>query len=108
MKIDYEELILRIVKNLIIVIIITLVVYLVPDDIEKIKKEYPKMYSKDLVENLFKHPYTKIDFVMGDLQVSKPTAIQYLNKLIKLGLLKKERRWKTNYYINERLYKLFT
>jgi hypothetical protein len=38
MKIDYEELILRIVKNLIIVIIITLVVYLVPDDIEKIKK----------------------------------------------------------------------
>lgn len=38
MIIDYEELILRIVKNLIIVIIITLVVYLVPDDIEKIKK----------------------------------------------------------------------
>ena len=38
MKIDYEELILRIVKNLIIVIIITLIVYLVPDDIEKIKK----------------------------------------------------------------------
>jgi hypothetical protein len=29
---------LRIVKNLIIVTIITLIVYLVPDDIEKIKK----------------------------------------------------------------------
>lgn len=75
--------------------------------IEKIKETYPKMYSKDLVENLFKHPYTKIEFVMNDLQVSKPTATQYLNKLIKLGLLKKEKRWKTNYYINEQLYELF-
>jgi len=75
--------------------------------IQKIKETYPKMYSKDLVENLFKHPYTKIEFVMNDLQVSKPTATQYLNKLIKLGLLKKEKHWKTNYYINEQLYELF-
>ncbi len=75
--------------------------------IEMIKETYPKIYSKDLVENLFKHPYTKIEFVMNDLQVSKPTATQYLNKLIKLGLLKKEKRWKTNYYINEHLYELF-
>jgi len=75
--------------------------------IEKIKETYPKMYSKDLVENLFKHPYTKIEFIMNDLKVSKPTAMDYLNKLIKLGLLKKEKRWKTNYYINEQLYKLF-
>ncbi len=81
---------------------------LMDEYINKIKEIYPKMYSKDLVENLFKHPYTKIDFVMTDLQVSKPTATQYLNKLIKLGLLKKEKRWKTNYYINERLYNLFT
>lgn len=81
---------------------------LMDEYIEKIKEVHPKMYSKDLVENLFKHPYTKIEFVMNDLQVSKPTATQYLNKLIKLGLLKKEKRWKTNYYINEKLYKLFT
>ena len=47
MKIDYEELILRIVKNLIIVIIITLIVYLVPDDIEKIKKAIKRVASKN-------------------------------------------------------------
>lgn len=81
---------------------------LMDEYVDKIRETYPKMYSKDLVENLFKHPYTKIDFVMNDLQVSKPTATQYLNKLIKLGLLTKEKRWKTNYYINERLYNLFT
>lgn len=80
---------------------------LMDEYIERIKKAHPKMYSKDLVENMFKHPYTKIEFVINDLQVSKPTATQYLNKLIKLGLLKKEKRWKTNYYINEQLYELF-
>ena len=81
---------------------------LMDEYVNKIRETYPKMYSKDLVENLFKHPYTKIDFVMNDLQVSKPTATQYLNKLIQLGLLKKDKRWKTYYYINERLYNLFT
>jgi len=38
MNIDYEEFILRLVKNTILVIIITLIIYLIPDDIEKIKK----------------------------------------------------------------------
>ncbi len=80
---------------------------LMDEFIDKIKFNYPKIYSKDLVENLFKHPYTKIDFIMKDLQVSKPTATQYLNKLIELGLLEKEKRKKTNYYTNKELYKLF-
>jgi Ca2+/Na+ antiporter len=38
MNIDYEEFILRLVKNLILIIIITLVIYLTPDNINKIKK----------------------------------------------------------------------
>ena len=80
---------------------------LMDEYIDIIKNAYPKIYSKDLVENLFKHPYTKIEFIMNDLQISKPTAIQFLNKLIDIGLLKKEKRWRTNYFINEKLYDLF-
>tara|TARA_Y100000389_G_scaffold88010_1_gene84480 strand:+ start:2264 stop:2479 length:216 start_codon:yes stop_codon:yes gene_type:complete len=38
MNIDYEEFVLRLVKNIILVITITLIIYLTPDDIEKIKK----------------------------------------------------------------------
>tara|TARA_B110000093_G_scaffold129313_1_gene138207 strand:- start:1579 stop:1797 length:219 start_codon:yes stop_codon:yes gene_type:complete len=38
MNIDYEEFILRLVKNIILLIVITLIIYLTPDDIEKIKK----------------------------------------------------------------------
>ena len=40
-----------------------------------------KFYSQDLLNNLFKHPYTKIEFVVNDLGVSRLTAANYLNKL---------------------------
>ena len=62
-----------------------------------------KFYSQDLLNNLFKHPYTKIEFLEADLGVSRVTASKYLNQLAKDGLLKKEKLGTGNYYINERL-----
>jgi hypothetical protein len=29
-----------------------------------IKRSVPKIYSQDLINNLFKHPYTKIDLLL--------------------------------------------
>lgn len=37
-----------------------------------------KFYSQDLINSLFLHPYTKIDFIQRDLQVSRLTAAKYL------------------------------
>ncbi len=62
-----------------------------------------KFYSQDLLNNLFKHPYTKIEFIQNDLGVSRITAAKYLNKLAKDGLLKKQKLGTGNYYINEKL-----
>jgi len=67
-----------------------------------------KFYSQDLLNNLFKHPYTKIEFIEKDLGVSRITASKYLNKLATDGLLRKERLGTGNYYINDRLMKLLT
>lgn len=44
-----------------------------------------RFYSQDLVNNLFRHPYTRIDFVMGDLKVSRLTATKYLAALTATG-----------------------
>ena len=62
----------------------------------------------DLLNNLFKHPYTKIAFIEADLNVSRVTAANYLNRLAKDGLLKKERLGTGNYYVNEKLFSLLT
>ena len=51
----------------------------------------PKIYSQDLLNNLFRHPYTKIDFVMQDLQVHRNTATKYLEELVRIGLLAKHK-----------------
>ncbi len=67
-----------------------------------------KFYSQDLLNNLFKHPYTKIEFVVDDLGVSRLTAANYLNKLANDGMLRKDKLGTGNYYINERLLDLLT
>ncbi len=67
-----------------------------------------KFYSQDLLNNLFKHPYTKIEFVVNDLGVSRLTAANYLNKLADDKMLRKEKLGTGNYYINEELFHLLT
>ena len=71
----------------------------------KLRENY-KFYSQDLLNNLFKHPYTKIDFIVNDLKVSRITAANYLNKLADDGLLKKEKIGTGNYYVNQPLFDL--
>jgi Fic family protein len=74
---------------------------------ETIRTQLPKTYSQDLLNNLFKHPYTKIDFIQQDLRVSRLTATKYLEQLMELGLLTKRKLGKSNYYTNDRLIELF-
>lgn len=62
-----------------------------------------KFYSQELLTNLFKHPYTKIEFIMNDLGVSRLTASNYLNKLAEDKMLIKNKLGTANYYINEEL-----
>lgn len=73
----------------------------------KLRNNY-KFYSQDLLNNLFKHPYTKIEFVVNDLGVSRLTAANYLNKLAEDKMLRKEKLGTGNYYINDELFKLLT
>lgn len=73
----------------------------------KLRDNY-KFYSQDLLNNLFKHPYTKIEFLVNDLNVSRITAANYLNKLANDGLLRKSKIGTGNYYINESLFKILT
>ena len=78
---------------------------LMEDYKERIEAEH-SFYSLDLINTLFKHPYTKIDFVIRDLGLSRPTASSYLNKLVDSGFLVKQKIWRSSYYINPPLFAL--
>ena len=75
---------------------------------QKMRNELPKIYSQDLLNNLFRHPYTKIEFVVTDLGVSRITATRYLDELIAIVLLVKRKIGRENYYINTALYDLLS
>jgi Fic family protein len=70
---------------------------------QKIRTELPKIYSQDLINSLFRHPYTKIEFVKKDLNVARKTAARYLDSLCEIDLLHKKKLGKENYYFNDDL-----
>jgi Fic family protein len=71
-----------------------------------LRERLPKIYSQDLLNNLFRYPYTKIEFVERELDVSRITATKYLDQLTASGIVRKQKMGKTNFYINEPLFAL--
>lgn len=67
-----------------------------------------RFYSQDLINNLFSYPYTKIEFVQHDLGVSRLTAAKYLEALAADGFLLKRKVGRSNYYINQPLFRILT
>ena len=65
----------------------------------RIRERYA-FYSQDLINNLFMHPYTKIEFIERDLGVSRLTATKYLDQLGEAGFVQKQKVGRSNYYIN--------
>ena len=73
---------------------------------DKISRELPKIYSKDLVEILFMHPYTKIDFLVDRLNITRKTASKYLNELENIGILENIQIKNSKFFINIELFNL--
>jgi len=72
----------------------------------RIRSELPRLYSQELLNNLFRHPYTRIEYVQTDLGVTRQTAARYLDMLADNGFVEKHRAGKHNYYINTQLVQL--
>jgi Fic family protein len=68
--------------------------------IDKVQKEAPKIYKKELVEILFELPYSKIDFVVNRLQVERKAASRYLKEFENIGILKSQKVGRETIYIN--------
>ncbi len=73
---------------------------------EKTRKEFPKIYSKELIELLFEHPYSKSEYLEKRLSISRITAAKYLKALENIGILQSKKVWKETLYINSALFEL--
>jgi len=71
-----------------------------------LREKLPKIYSKDLVEVLFLHPYTKIDFLVDRLEVTRKTSSRYLKEIEKLNILKEIKLGRNRYFVNLELFEL--
>ena len=72
-----------------------------------LRPAFGQQYKHELLNNLFFHPYTKIEFMEKDMMVQRKTAAKYLDKIVSLGLLEKIKMGRSNYYINTALMNLF-
>lgn len=73
---------------------------------DKISGKLPKIYSKDLVEVLFMHPYTKIEFLVDRLNITRKTASKYLNELENIDILENIQIKNSKFFINIKLFNL--
>ena len=74
----------------------------------KLRGELPKIYSQDLLNIIFSHPYSKVEFVVQSLQVTRLTATRYLNEMTRIGLMSRQKLGRDNYYINIVLFNLLS
>lgn len=73
---------------------------LMADTKHRLRTDLPKLYSQDLLNNLFRHPYTRIEFVQRDLVVTRQTAARYLRQLARAGLVREHNQGRHVYFIN--------
>lgn len=74
---------------------------LILETAENVRKNIPRIYTKDLIEVLFRSPYCKIKFLEESGIAKRQTASVYLKELERIGVLRGVKKGRDIYYINE-------
>jgi len=74
--------------------------------VEYVKRNAPKVYSRELIETLFENPYCKNEFVERAVGVERKAASRYLHALQDIGVLAMRKIGRENIFINTELMRL--
>lgn len=72
------------------------------------REELPKIYSKDLIETIFRSPYCKIKFLEEHGIAKRHTASFYLKELERIGILRGLKIGRDMYYVNDRFLRILS
>ena len=73
------------------------------ETIEQVRSGAPRIYSKELVESLYVHPYCKVGFLVDSLGVERKAASRYLHQLETLGIVTRHKIGRENIFVNNAL-----
>jgi Fic family protein len=68
----------------------------------------PRVYSKKLIELLFRQPYTKVQFLVEAGIAERKTAAVYLRELERAGILRSQKVGKEVLFLNVKLFQLLS
>jgi Fic family protein len=81
---------------------------LLDETAERIKKDAPRIYSRDLAEAVFVQPYSRIADLVDAGIAKRQSASQYLKALCDIGVLEERRVGREKLFINQALLQLLT
>jgi len=82
---------------------------LMDETLKTAKEKLPsRVYSKELIELLFRQPYTKGQFVVDAGIAKRQAAAEYLRELERIGIVKSQKIGKEVLYLNVELYDLLS
>ena len=79
------------------------------DTMQQAREQLPsRVYSKELLELLFRQPYVKSQFLVDAGIAERKTAASYLREFEKVGILQASKIGKEVLYLNTRLFELLS
>lgn len=75
---------------------------------EKIRREAPRIYSRELTEAIFVQPYSRISNLVDAGIAKRQSASQYLKALSEIGVLEERKSGREKLFINPALLKILT
>ena len=78
------------------------------DTVRYVRQSIPKVYSRELVDQIFVSPYCRIQNLIDSGVAKRETSSKYLKELVRIGVLREEMFGRERLYIHPKLMQLLT
>jgi len=81
---------------------------LVETTVKQVRSELPKIYSRELIDEIFVQPYCRIENLVQAGVAKRQTASLYLKQLVEIGIVEERKAGREKFFVNSRLLELLS